>query len=50
MAGTGGAVITLDNLTVSYRQYPALHHMTGRFAADSLMAGIGPNGSDKSIL
>ena len=43
-------MITLDNLTVSYRQHPALHHISGRFAPGSLTAVIGPNGSGKSTL
>jgi zinc/manganese transport system ATP-binding protein len=43
-------VITLHNLTVSYRQHPALHHISGRFAPGSLTAVIGPNGSGKSTL
>jgi zinc/manganese transport system ATP-binding protein len=43
-------VVTVDNLTVSYRQHPALHHISGRFAAGSLTAVIGPNGSGKSTL
>lgn len=43
-------MITLENLTVSYRQHPALHHISGRFDAGSLTAVIGPNGSGKSTL
>ncbi len=43
-------MITLDNLTVSYRQHPALHHITGHFAPGSLTAVVGPNGSGKSTL
>lgn len=43
-------MITLENLTVSYRQHPALHHISGHFAAGSLSAVIGPNGSGKSTL
>lgn len=43
-------MVTLDNLTVSYRQHPALHHVNGRFATGSLTAVIGPNGSGKSTL
>jgi ABC-type Mn2+/Zn2+ transport system ATPase subunit len=42
--------ITLDNLTVSYRQHPALHHISGQFAHGSLTAVMGPNGSGKSTL
>lgn len=43
-------MITLKNLTVSYRQHPALHHVSGHFATGSLCAVIGPNGSGKSTL
>lgn len=43
-------MVTLDNLTVSYRQHPALHHITGRFGPSSLTAVVGPNGSGKSTL
>jgi len=43
-------VVRLDNLTVSYRQHPALHHISGEFAPGSLTAVIGPNGSGKSTL
>ena len=43
-------MVTLDNLTVSYFQHPALHHISGRFETGSLTAVIGPNGSGKSTL
>lgn len=43
-------LISLHNLTVSYRQHPALHHISGQFAPGSLTAVIGPNGSGKSTL
>lgn len=43
-------MVTIDNLTVSYRQHPALHHISGVFATGSLTAVIGPNGSGKSTL
>lgn len=43
-------IITLRNLTVSYRQHPALHHISGSFAAGSLTAVVGPNGAGKSTL
>ena len=43
-------VVSVDNLTVSYRQHPALHHISGQFAPGSLTAVIGPNGSGKSTL
>ncbi|TXH87434.1 MAG: metal ABC transporter ATP-binding protein [Rhodoferax sp.] len=42
--------VVLDNLTVSYRQHPALHHVSGAFAQGSLTAVIGPNGAGKSTL
>ena len=42
--------VLLDNLTVSYRQHPALHHVSGAFAQGSLTAVIGPNGAGKSTL
>ena len=44
------ALVTLDNLTVSYRQHPALHHICGIFKAGSLTAVVGPNGAGKSTL
>jgi zinc/manganese transport system ATP-binding protein len=43
-------MVTVNNLTVSYRQHPALHHISGQFVAGSLTAVIGPNGSGKSTL
>jgi len=43
-------VVALRNLTVSYRQHPALHHISGEFTKGSLTALIGPNGSGKSTL
>ena len=45
-----GPVVSLRNLTVSYRQHPALHHISGSFAPGSLTAVVGPNGSGKSTL
>lgn len=46
----GATVISLNNLTVSYRSHPALHHISGRFETGSLTAIIGPNGAGKSTL
>lgn len=43
-------VIELNNHTVSYRQHPALHHLSGQFTRGSLTAVVGPNGSGKSTL
>lgn len=40
----------LDDLTVTYRGHPALHHVRGHFAEGSLTAVIGPNGAGKSTL
>ena len=45
-----GPVVTLRDLTVSYRRHPALHHISGNFAPGSLTAVAGPNGSGKSTL
>jgi zinc/manganese transport system ATP-binding protein len=42
--------VQLHNLTVSYRQHPALHHISGKFAQGSLTAILGPNGAGKSTL
>ena len=42
--------VELRNLTVSYRQHPALHHLSGTFALGSLTAVVGPNGAGKSTL
>ncbi|MGI4849098.1 MAG: metal ABC transporter ATP-binding protein [Janthinobacterium lividum] len=44
------AAITLDDLTVSYRRHPALHHASGAFVQGSLTAIVGPNGAGKSTL
>jgi zinc/manganese transport system ATP-binding protein len=44
------AAITLDNLTVSYRRHPALHHVHGCFEQGSMTAVVGPNGAGKSTL
>lgn len=43
-------MITLDNLTVSYQRHPAVHHLSGRFAAGVATAIFGPNGAGKSTL
>lgn len=42
--------IAVDDLTVSYRQHPAVHHVSCRFEPGSLTAVIGPNGAGKSSL
>jgi zinc/manganese transport system ATP-binding protein len=40
----------LRDLTVSYRGHPAVHHLSGAFAAGMLTAVVGPNGAGKSTL
>jgi zinc/manganese transport system ATP-binding protein len=47
---TTAAAVGLHNLTLSYRQHPALHHVSGGFAQGSLTAVVGPNGAGKSTL
>ena len=42
--------VTLRDLTVSYRGHPAVHHLSGAFAAGMLTAVVGPNGAGKSTL
>jgi zinc/manganese transport system ATP-binding protein len=42
--------ITLRDLTVAYRGHPAVHHVSGTFAAGTLTAVVGPNGAGKSTL
>ena len=44
------AAIRLEDLTLGYDGHPAVHHLTGSFAAGSLTAVVGPNGSGKSTL
>jgi zinc/manganese transport system ATP-binding protein len=47
---TKGARIRLDDVIVTYRRVPAVHHLTGLFEAGSLTAIAGPNGAGKSTL
>jgi zinc/manganese transport system ATP-binding protein len=46
----GSAAVRLRNLTVAYRGHPAVHHLSGTFAAGSLTAIVGPNGAGKTSL
>jgi zinc/manganese transport system ATP-binding protein len=46
----GTAAIRLHDLTVSHRGHPAVHHLSGSFAAGALTAVVGPNGAGKSSL
>jgi zinc/manganese transport system ATP-binding protein len=42
--------IRFDNLTLGYDRHPAVHHLSGRIPAGSLLAIVGPNGAGKSTL
>ena len=42
--------LVLDNITVSYRSVPAVHHVYARFEEGSSWAIFGPNGAGKSTL
>lgn len=44
------APLVLHDLTVSHRGHPAVHHLSGHFAAAALTAVVGPNGAGKSTL
>ncbi len=48
--GAGGDAIRLLDLTVSHGRRPAVHHVSGCFAAGSLTALVGPNGAGKTTL
>lgn len=42
--------IQFHDVTVAYGRHPAVHHLSGAFAAGSLTAIAGPNGAGKSTL
>ncbi|MCX8748280.1 MULTISPECIES: metal ABC transporter ATP-binding protein [Snodgrassella] len=42
--------IQVDNVTVSYRQRPAIHHLSIDFKPNEMWAIFGPNGAGKSTL
>lgn len=44
------APITLADVTIAYDRHPAVHHLSGCFAAGSLTAIVGPNGAGKTTL
>ncbi len=54
LLGIGGrmkqASVRLENLTLSYRRHPTVHHVSGIFEPGSLTAITGPNGAGKSTL
>jgi zinc/manganese transport system ATP-binding protein len=50
MNAASAPAVTLRDLTVSYRGHPAVHHLSGAFAAGMLTAVVGPNGAGKSTL
>lgn len=43
-------LIRVDDLTLSYRRHPAVHHLSGVFEPHSFTAVVGPNGAGKSTL
>ncbi|GAB0058248.1 Vitamin B12 import ATP-binding protein BtuD [Candidatus Magnetaquicoccaceae bacterium FCR-1] len=43
-------MIEVQDLTITYHRHPAVHHLTGRFAAGELTAVTGPNGAGKTTL
>ncbi|QEY26473.1 metal ABC transporter ATP-binding protein [Neisseria zalophi] len=48
--GDGSMSIVVDNLTVSYRRRPAVHHLDTEFSDGCMCAVFGPNGAGKSTL
>lgn len=44
------APLTLNDVIVTYRRVPAVHHVTGTFEPGSLTAIVGSNGAGKSTL
>lgn len=42
--------IVVEDLTAGYDRHPAVHHVSGAFAAATLHAIVGPNGGGKSTL
>lgn len=47
LGGIGMSII-VENLTVSYRRRPAVHHVDITFEEHSMWAVFGPNGAGKS--
>ncbi|MCE9524135.1 MAG: metal ABC transporter ATP-binding protein [Alphaproteobacteria bacterium] len=50
MTDAENSVLTLQNVIVTYRRVPAVHHVTGSIKTGSLTAIAGPNGAGKSTL
>ena len=44
------AALVFDDLTLGYDRHPAVHHLSGRIEAGTLLAVCGPNGAGKSTL
>jgi len=44
------AVLSFDNVTVSYDRHAAVHHLSGVVRSGSLTAVVGPNGAGKTTL
>ncbi len=49
-AASAAPAVLVENLTVSHRQHPAVHHLNCRIDAGTLTAIVGPNGAGKSSL
>jgi zinc/manganese transport system ATP-binding protein len=50
MSPAAAPAIVLEDVIVTYRRVPAVHHVMGTFAPGSLTAIAGPNGAGKSTL
>lgn len=50
LGGSMSAALKIHNLTVSYRQRPAVHHVDAVFGSNEMWALCGPNGAGKSTL
>jgi len=46
----GSPGVRLRDVTIAHRGHPAVHHLSGDFAAGALNAVVGPNGAGKSSL